>query len=270
MDTPAVTLACDESGQIATLSLNRPDRFNALGFAVVDGLSAAAHQLARMQDLRCAIVTGNGKAFCSGADLKERQGMDQEQIISFVTRMRDAMNRVADLPFPTIAAVHGLALGGGCELALACDIRILHHAAMIGLTETSWAIMPGAGGTQRLPLVVGPAKARELIFTASRLGAGEALSIGLANRVVQAAEGGADPQQAVLMEAMAMARQIAANGPIGVRQAKRALQHSLGGAPLQDGLVFEWECYLQVLPTQDRLEGLAAFNEKRPPRYKGE
>ena len=264
MEEPAVLVQIDD--HVARLTLNRPDRHNSVGSAMVEGLMAAIAGLYRAQDVRCAIVSGAGRSFCSGADLKERQGMETDAVRRFVTQMRDTITALAELPFPTIAAVHGLALGGGCEVALACDLRLIHSQAKIGLTEVSWAIIPGAGGTQRLARLVGPGKAKELIFTATQLSGSEAATIGLANHAVE----GADPQEAVLAAADAMARRIAHMGPVAVRQAKRAINYGLGSHHMADGLAFEWQCYEAVLPTQDRLEGLAAFAEKRAPQYKGE
>lgn len=249
-----------KTGHIASLTLNNPTRMNALSRHVVQDLHRAATDLAGDDSVRAVIVSGAGeRAFCSGADLKERQGMSEAQVVEVVSELRGAVQAIADLPMPTIAAVRGLALGGGCELALACDIRVLADDAVIGLTETRWAIIPGAGGTQRLPQIVGPAMARELIFTARRLSAGEAHALGLANRVVPAAE----------LEAAAhgLAVAIAANGPLAVRAAKRAVN---GGLDLTAGLALEWECYQSIIPTADRLEGLASFREKRDPVYRGE
>lgn len=248
------------AGHVACLTLNNPERMNALSRHVVRDLHRAAAELAADATVRAVIVSGAGdRAFCSGADLKERQGMSEAEVVEVVSELRAAVQAVADIPVPTIAAVQGLALGGGCELALACDLRVLSDDATIGLTETRWAIIPGAGGTQRLPQIVGPALARELIFTARRLSAGEAHAIGLANRVVPKAE----------LEAAAngLAVAIAANGPLAVRAAKRAIN---GGLDLTAGLAHEWECYQSIIPTADRLEGLASFREKRDPVYRGE
>jgi methylglutaconyl-CoA hydratase len=161
---------------------------------------------------------------------------------------------------PTIAAVHGTAAGGGCELALACDLRILSDEAMIGLRETALAILPGAGGTQRLPRLVGPAMAKRWIFTARMHTAAEALADGVAQQVV--------PLAALEVTAIDLARAIAANGPVAIRLAKRAID---GGADLAmaPALALEWDCYQGVLGTQDRVEALAAFAEKRHPKFTG-
>ncbi len=164
------------------------------------------------------------------------------------------------MPCPTIAAVRGAAAGGGCELALACDLRILAEDAKIGLRETALAIIPGAGGTQRLPRLIGPARAKRWIFAAEMHTAEQALLDGVADRVVPAAE---------LDEAVSgLARQIAANGPVALRLAKRAVEEG-AALPMAEALRLEWDCYQGVLGTEDRLEALAAFAEKRPPRFQG-
>ena len=234
---------------------------NSLSLAMLAELGAALYEAAFDPELRCVILTGAGeKAFCAGADLKERAGMNEIQVRRTVATIRQTMDQVENLPVPTIAAVNGVALGGGTELTLACDLRIVAETAKMGLTETSLAIIPGAGGTQRLPRIVGRAKAKELIFTARRVDAAEALAIGLANRVVPAAE--------LLSEARALAAAIAKNGPLALRAAKRAVDKGME-MDLAGGLAFESTCYETIIPTEDRREGLAAFREKRPPVYKG-
>lgn len=262
-EQPAVLLGVD--GPLAHLTLNRPERHNALGAATVDGFVQAIAELQQNHQLRCLVVSGAGRSFCSGADLQERKGMAEPDVRRFVVRMRDTISALADLPFPTIAAVHGLALGGGCEVALACDIRVIHSGARLGLTEVGWGIIPAAGGTQRLQRLVGIGRAKQLIFTGTQLSAAEAAAIGLAEQVVE----GEDPGESVREAADGLARRIAAMGPLAVRQAKRALNYG-ADQPLHDGLAFEWQCYEAILPSKDRLEGLAAFAEKRPPVFRGE
>ncbi len=250
------------NGPIATVQLNNPQRYNAFSRQVIEELQDAARQLAVARDVRAVIVHGGeAKAFCSGADLKERQTMNETQVFEIVHLLRETLNLVARLPMPTIAAIHGMAFGGGCELALACDLRVMSEEAQIGLTETSWAIIPGAGGCVRLPQLVGVARAKELIFTARKLTASEALDMGLVNHVV--------PREELLPKARELAERIAAQGPLAVRAAKRAINGALG-LPTSAGLAREWEEYQSIIPTEDRLEGLRAFAEKRPPAYKGE
>ena len=246
-------------GHVAEVALHNPDRYNALSRQVVEELKETAASLATDAEVRAVIIHGGeAKAFCSGADLKERQGLVDTQVYEMVHLLRETVTLYERLPMPVIAAIHGMAFGGGCELALAADIRLMSDDAQIGLTEVSWAIIPGAGGCIRLPQLVGPALAKELIFTARKLTAAEALGIGLVNRVVARDE--------LLSAAREMAERIAAQGPLAVRAAKRAIN---GGLALGTGLALEWEAYQSILPTEDRQEGLRAFAEKRPPVYRG-
>lgn len=246
-------------GPVAEVILNNPQRHNALSAPVVEGLHRAAAHLALAPDVRVVIVHGGeSPAFCSGADLKERAAMTDPEVYATVHRLREAVNAFDRLPMPVIAAIHGACFGGGLELALACDIRIAAEDARLGLTELEWAVIPGAGGTQRLPRVVGVARAKEMIFTAARLGAAEAERIGLVNRVV--------PRDRLLEEARALAGRIAELAPLAARLAKRAIH---AGLELGDGLAHEWEAYQAVIPTEDRREGLRAFAEKRKPEYRG-
>ncbi|MCL6515366.1 enoyl-CoA hydratase [Alicyclobacillus sp.] len=251
----------EEDGGVVTLTLNRPEAANALSCALVAALDDALDALRFDPQVRAVILTGaGGRVFCAGADLKERRGMDEGQVRRAVDGIRSAVERVAALPVPVIAALEGAAFGGGLELALACDLRIAAKGARMGLTETSLAIIPGAGGTQRLPRLIGAARAKELIYTARRISADEALAMGLVNRVV--------PDGQALAEARALAAEIAVNGPVAVRQAKFAIDQGLN-TDLTTGLALEREAYERVIPTEDRLEGLAAFAEKRRPKYKG-
>ena len=243
-------------------TLQRPEAMNALDRPLLRELLATAETARRDPSIRAGILTGAGdRAFSAGADLKERRGMSMDEVRSYLTLIRDTMNAIARLPVPTIAAVNGAAFGGGFELMLACDLRLLAAHAQVGLTEVRVGIMPGAGGTQRLPRLVGVARAKELIFSARRLDAAEALQLGLANRVV--------PGAALLDAARALAAEIAANAPLAVRAAKQAIEAGFDTG-LDRGLEIEAAAYAPLLPTRDRLEGLQAFAEKRPPRYRGE
>jgi enoyl-CoA hydratase/carnithine racemase len=184
------------------------------------------------------------------------------QVRRFLRTIRVVMSELENLPKPVIAAVNGLALGGGTELALACDIRVAAEGASLGLTETTLAIIPGAGGTQRLPRLIGRGRAKELIFTGRRVDAAEALAIGLVEYVV--------PADQLLAKATEIARRIADNtGPIAVAQAKFAINRGTE-VDLETGLAIEAKAYEVVIPTQDRVEALAAFGEKRKPVFKGE
>jgi methylglutaconyl-CoA hydratase len=247
---------------IVMITLNRPEAANALSIEMLEGLRDALLTCKFDRSVRCIVITGAGeKAFCAGADLKERAGMDAVQVRKTVSLIRDNINSLESLPQPVIAAVNGVAYGGGTELALACDIRIASETAKFGLTETSLGIIPGAGGTQRLPRLVGKGRAKELIFTARRMEASEALEIGLVEYTV--------PSVSLLEKALEIAGQIVQNGPIAVAQAKFAIDKGYD-VDLNTGLAIEQNAYEVTIPTKDRLEGLLAFKEKRTPNYIGE
>jgi enoyl-CoA hydratase/carnithine racemase len=248
----------DERG-VATVSMNKPP-VNALGGELVDDLTAAASALSEDQAVRCVVLRSAGKHFCAGADLKERRSMTVEQVRAFVPRLAGAVNRFAALPVPVIAAVRGAAAGGGCELALGCDLRIFSEDAKVGLRETALAIIPGAGGTQRLPRMVGVATAKRWIFTAGMFTAAEAWADGVADQVV--------PADKLDTAADDLAGAIAANGPVAVRLAKQAIERG-ADLPLKEALELEWEAYQGVLETKDREEALKAFSDKRLPRFRG-
>lgn len=252
---------------ILILTLNRPEAMNCFNSELLADLAGAIREADFDTGLRCLIITGAAgedpkkAAFSTGADLRERRTMTQDQVRRFIFTIRDTFTAVEQVRMPVIAAINGFAFGGGIELALACDIRIASSTAVMGLTETSLAIIPGAGGTQRLPRIIGIAKAKELIFTARRIDAQTALEIGLVNRVVE-------PEQ-LLPASLEIAREIARNGPIGVAQAKFAINYGME-ASLGVALPLESKAYEATIPTKDRLEALAAFAEKRKPVFKGE
>ncbi len=246
---------------VYTLELNRPEAMNALSQAFLDEILAMLERMERDPEGRVLIVqSATPKAFCAGADLKERRGMDEDQVRAAVGKIRATVNRVGGLPIPTIAAVRGVALGGGLELALACDLRVMSKTATLGLTETRLAIIPGAGGTQRLSRLVGLARAKDLILTGRRVNGEEAYEMGIAEYLANDEE--------VTQRARALASEIADGGPIALRQAKWALEEGYG-KPLEDALKVEEAAYEQVIHTEDRQEGLRAFAEKRKPRYQG-
>jgi enoyl-CoA hydratase/carnithine racemase len=252
---------CERRGRAAWLTLHRPDAANALSLPALRRLRALLAELAADREVWAVVVTGAGdKAFCAGADLKERRSLGEDQVREFVATIRATMDEVAALPQPTLAALNGHAFGGGCELALACDLRLMDERARIGLTETSLAIIPGAGGCVRLPRLVGAAKAKEMILTAQRLDAREALACGLVHRVAAAGAVAAAAQE--LLDA------VLANGPLALRAAKAAVDGGLD-LPTPQALAHEAACYQRIIPTRDRLEALAAFAEKRPPRFEG-
>lgn len=240
--------------------INAPERRNALGRDVVEGLISAAERVADEKAVRCVVLSGAGdKAFCAGADLKERQGMPQPAVRQFVSRLNHMMNTIATSPKVWIAALHGACLGGGLELSLCTDLRVARKDVLLGLPEVRLGILPGAGGTQRLPRLIGVARAKELILTGSRIGAEEAYRLGVVNRI-------ADDHEA---EAMNLAAEVCKGAPISLTQAKRAVDLGLD-LHMDAGLRWERTCYDVTIPTQDRLEGLAAFAERRQPQYKGE
>lgn len=247
---------------VARLRVNRPP-VNALGKELVRELCAVAQSIgpeAESGAIRCVILSAAGKHFCAGADLKERRGISVEEVEPTVDALREMTTAIADIPVPVIAAVQGSAIGGGMELALAADIRIVASSARMGLRETALAIIPGAGGTQRLPRLVGPSAALEWIATGRIFSAEECLRYGVANRVVA--------DEGLLDAAEQMAREIAANGPVAVRAAKEAIWRGLD-EPISAGLELERACYRRTIPTEDRLEALRAFQEKRPPNFTG-
>ena len=254
-------LLVEESAGIATLTLNRPEVMNSLNFTLLRALRDQIESFRFRRDLRVIIITGSGeKAFCSGADLKERATLNPDQVREYIYTIRNLFTSIEELNKPVIAAVNGIALGGGTELALASDIRIAASNASMGLTETRLAIIPGAGGTQRLPRLIGKGKAKELIFTGRRVDAREALDIGLVNIVCEL--------QDLLEECRKMAAMICETGPVAIEQAKYAINYGLE-TDIHTGLAIESNAYWVCIPTEDRLEGLAAFKEKRKPVYKG-
>ena len=254
-------LLAEEQEGISILTLNRPEVMNAFNFELLRALNEEINTLRFKTDIRVIIITGAGeKAFSAGADLKERRTLSDIQVKEYIFTIRNLFTSIEQLNKPVIAAVNGIALGGGTELALAWDIRIVSTNATMGQTETRLAIIPGAGGTQRLPRLVGKGKAKELIFTGRRIGAEEALNIGLANKICE-------PDQ-LMEECRQMAAMICEAGPIAVEQAKYAINYGLE-TDLHTGLAIESNAYWVTIPTEDRLEALAAFREKRKPVFKG-
>jgi len=252
----------EKKQHLAYITLNRPEVLNCFNYETLKNLGEVVSSIHTDKEVRCVIITGAGeKAFSAGADLKERRTLNEQEVRRNVKKIGDVFEQIADLPQPTIAAINGYAFGGGLELALACDFRIAVKEAKIGLTETSMAIIPGAGGTQRLPRLIGEARALELILTAKRLSADEAYEYGILNRVVERSE--------LLSSCEQLAEAIMKNGPIAVQQAKFAIKKGMN-VDLKTGLAIESKAYEVTIPTKDRIEALNAFNEKRPPRFLGE
>ncbi|MFQ5768624.1 MAG: enoyl-CoA hydratase-related protein, partial [Acidobacteriota bacterium] len=206
------------------------------------------------------VLAGAGRTFCAGADLKERQTMSEEEVRRYVAKLSTTFTRLARLPVPTSAAINGTAAGGGCELALACDFRVLDEGGRIGLPETTLGIVPGAGGTQRLPRLMGPSRAKRWIFSGRLFTAREALADGAVDLT--------SPASQVISTATDLLAGMVHAAPLALRAAKEAIDTGQG-LPLEQGLEVEAQAYLRILPTEDRLEALAAFKEKRPPRFKG-
>jgi enoyl-CoA hydratase len=246
---------------IAVITINRSDALNAFNYDTLLELKRKIETIQVNQEVRAVIFTGAGeKAFSVGADLKERKMLTEEQVKRNLYKINEVFNDIDLLPQPTIAAINGFAFGGGMELALACDFRIAAQNAVMGLTETSLAIIPGAGGTQRLPRLIGQAKALELILTAKRLTANEANHYGLLTRVVN--------QSNLLSECFTFSAQLLANGPVALQQAKFAIKNGMN-TDLHTGLQIERKAYEITLKTEDRIEALQAFSEKRKPNFKG-
>lgn len=247
-------------GPIAILSFNRPEAMNALSTQTARDLIAALGELELDDEVFAAVLTAEGdKAFCVGADLKERKTMTKDEMKKQRALFVKAFAAAAEFPKPLVAAVNGFALGGGTEFALCCDFIIASEKAAFGLPEVGLAIIPGGGGTQLLPRVIGRNKAKELIFTGRRISAREACQLGLANHVV--------PHEQLMEKTMEILREITRNGPIALQQAKRSINLGVE-LELKTALALEAECYNACLYTEDRDEGLRAFNEKRKPVYK--
>ena len=246
---------------VAIVKINREESLNAFNYETLIELQNKVEEIRINSDIIVVVFIGSGeKAFSVGADLKERKNLTDEQVKRNLFKINEVFNAIDQLPQPTIAAMNGFAFGGGMELALACDIRIAAQEAVMGLTETGLAIIPGAGGTQRLPRLIGQAKALELILTARRFTAEEALTFGVDTKVVC--------RKDLLSESLALASQMLANGPIALKQAKFAVKNGMN-VDLNTGLQIERKAYEVTLPTEDRIEALQAFAEKRKPVYKG-
>ncbi|CAM8941133.1 unnamed protein product [Rhodiola kirilowii] len=247
---------------IVEVRLDRPEAKNAIGKEMLRGFKHHLEMISKDASANVVLLRSwVPKVFCAGADLKERRSMDASEVHSFVNSLRSTFSFLEALQVPTIAVIEGAALGGGLEMALSCDLRICGENAILGLPETGLAIIPGAGGTQRLPRLVGKSTAKELIFTGRRVTGKEALTLGLVNYCTPSGEAHS--------KALEIARNINEKGPLALRMAKRAINKGLE-VDMESALELEEDCYEQLLNTKDRLEGLAAFAEKRKPVYKGE
>lgn len=245
-----------KNGKTAVLTINRPEALNALNSQVLNDLKAALDELKKEADLRCLIITGAGpKSFVAGADIGEMYTMNPKKGEAFGIAGNKVMSQVASFPCPVIAAVNGYALGGGFELALACDLRLASEKARFAFPETGLGITPGFGGTQRLARLVGPALASELIFTGRTVKADEALAKGMVSQVCAPEE--------LLDKAQELADTIAGRAPIAIRQAKKAIRGGLD-LTLEKGLDYESECFGECFDSEDQKNAMKAFVEKQP------
>ncbi len=257
MELNYILLNKDEN--IGILTINRPKALNALNSEVLDELNKAIDQVIEDDNIHILIITGEGKAFVAGADIGQMKDMDVFEAREFAKKGLSIFRKIELMEKPVIAAVNGYALGGGCELAMACDIRIASDKAKFGQPEVGLGITPGFGGTQRLARIVGIPKAKELIFTGETINAEEALRIGLVNKVVAA--------ESLMEEALTMARKIASKGQLAVRYSKVAINRGIE-TDIETGLAMERELFGLCFATEDQKEGMGAFLEKRSPNFK--
>jgi enoyl-CoA hydratase len=250
----------DVQDNIATLTINRPEALNALNSEVLDTIYTEVRRIHEQGEARAIILTGAGKAFVAGADISEMKDYGPEQAEEFSMRGQNAFHTLRDFPGPVIAAINGFALGGGLELALACDVLIAADSAKLGLPETTLAVIPGFGGTQTLPRRVGPGHAKRLLFTGDMIGTDEALAIGLVDAVV--------PEADLIEVATKMAAKALRNGPIAIRKAKRLVDRG-EHMDLQEAVKLEAIAFGEVFGTADQKEGMAAFLGKRKAEFKG-
>ena len=249
------------NNRIGIITLNREKSANALNIQLLNELNEIITEINNNQEVNCVIITGQGdKVFSAGADLKERETMNDREVIETVKYIGETVNNIEQIKVPVIAAMNGSAFGGGLELALACDIRIGREGIMVGLTETSLAIIPGAGGTQRLTRLIGLGRAKQMIFTADRVDAMNAYEYGILEEIFL--------KQDFLNQVITYASRIIHNGPLALQLAKQAINQGID-MNLKDGLNLEHEFYKKTITTEDRMEGLKAFKEKRKPEYKG-
>ncbi len=249
-----------KEGPLAVVSINRPKALNALNSRVLSELGEAMAALGDDPEARVILVTGEGRAFVAGADIKEMKDMDLVTFRRFIAHGQKVFYLIDTLEKPVMAVVNGFALGGGCELAMACDFRVASDQAKFGLPEVGLGIFPGFGGTQRAPRLLGRGMASELTFSANMIDAAEALRIGLVNHVY--------PADKLMEEAKKIAMAIARQAPLAVARAKTAVKMA-GDTTLEAGLAFERDAMALTFATEDKAEGMAAFMEKRKPEFKG-
>jgi len=250
----------ETDGNVGLVTLNRPEALNAISGALGDDLSAALEEVAADNDVWVVVLRAAGeKAFCVGADLKERAGFSLDEFYANRKQIRGMFEALRSLPQPTIASVFGFALGGGCELALSCDLIVAAKGTKIGLPETRVGLIPAGGGTQLLTRKVGTSRAKDLIFSGRQLDVEEASALGIVADICER-----DELDSYTME---VAKQLLLSSPIALREAKRAIDSSIG-LPLDDAIDIEHDAWTVVIASEDRSEGINAFNEKRAPVWK--
>lgn len=253
------TILYEKSGGIGTITLNRPESMNALNSTLMEELAHVFSEISTDNDVKVVIITGQEQCFAAGADITEVANINTPDDAYNFSRAADVIRKLEDFDKPIIAAVSGVALGGGCELALACDLRIAAENAIFGLPEIKLGVLPGAGGTQRLPRLVGAANAKELLYTGDFINATEAYRIGLVNKIV--------PVETLRDEAKAMAKKIANRPGIALKMIKIAVNGGLS-MDLKSAMAYEARCFEILFATEDRKEGMKAFIEKRKPAFK--
>ncbi len=256
------TIICEKGQGMAVVTLNRPERRNALSFRLKEEVSIVFDQLEREDAVKVVILTGGKEAFSAGADIKERSQVQltRSQFYFAQRKSQEFYTRIERFDKPVIAAINGVAIGGGLELALVCDLRIASETARFGLPEVKIGVMPAAGATQRLPRLIGVTRAKELLFTGEFIDAREAHRIGLVNKVVTV--------DRMMDEARALAQKIIDNPPLSIRYAKRAVNLGMQ-LDMTSALAYEAQCASILYTSEDRKEGIRAFKEKRKPIFKG-
>ncbi len=254
------TITLTQEGAVGILTLNRPEIMNAINDELIGELSQVIDRIAKDDQIRVIILTGGNKVFAAGGDIKAMQQFGPLQAKKFVVPIHRVFNQLTELPKPTIAAIGGFALGGGVEMTLTCDFRIAADNAKFGFPEINLGIFPAAGGSQRLPRLIGMAKAKELMFTGDTIDAATALTIGLVNEVV--------PREALMERAMQLANKLSAKPPITIKTLKESM-HNVFNTDINVGLNMEIEKFCNLFATEDQKEGMGAFIEKRKPSFKG-
>lgn len=260
METILVEKHVEYAG-IYTLTLNRPDALNAMNTQMAVDIIEALHELKKKDDIRVLVITATGsKSFCVGADLKERNGMTQKQWQEQHDIFEELTVRIREFDFPVIAAINGFAIGGGLEISLSCDFRVAAEHAKLALPEAKLGILPGIGGSQMLPRTIPVGLAKEMLFRGNQMNTSQAKEVGLINHVF--------PSDVLLQECYEIAKEIASNAPLSLKMIKKSVDMGLQ-MDLHTGIAFELQSYYKCAESEDRKEGIKAFNEKRLPQWKG-